>query len=170
MRNRLWLRMPICTKCSVEKSDSEFYRGVPRCKECHKAAVHANWLKKMEDPEWREMELTRHREKAKRMRSEGKFASPEATKRGKKAWEARNKHKRYAQGKVAFAVRKGTLIRKPCEKCGSLDSEAHHDDYSNPLDVRWLCDTHHKDHHVEMRRLERFTRDQLNLCANPARV
>jgi ribosomal protein S27AE len=26
-----------------------------------------------------------------------------------------------------------------CENCGAPDAHAHHDDYSQPLDVRWLC-------------------------------
>jgi len=35
----------------------------------------------------------------------------------------------------------------PCEICGCEKSEAHHDDYSRPLDVRWLCRVHHLMHH-----------------------
>ncbi len=35
-------------------------------------------------------------------------------------------------------------IKKPCEVCGTI-AEAHHDDYSKPLEVRWLCSVHHKE-------------------------
>jgi len=35
--------------------------------------------------------------------------------------------------------RRGKLIPQPCELCGTLKAEKHHDDYSRPLDVRWLC-------------------------------
>ncbi len=41
-------------------------------------------------------------------------------------------------------ARRGLLKRKPCEVCGTWDNlERHHDDYSKPLEVRWLCRTHH---------------------------
>lgn len=28
--------------------------------------------------------------------------------------------------------------------------QAHHDDYSKPLEVRWLCPSHHKLHHLNV--------------------
>lgn len=46
------------------------------------------------------------------------------------------------------AIRLGHVKRGPCESCGEqLDIHAHHDDYSRPLDVRWLCREHHNDWH-----------------------
>src|SRR4051812_42781748 len=35
------------------------------------------------------------------------------------------------------AIRSGKLIRQPCEECGDANSEAHHEDYSKPFDVKW---------------------------------
>jgi hypothetical protein len=49
------------------------------------------------------------------------------------------------------AIKYGRLIKNPCEKCGGLKVDAHHDDYSRPLDVRWLCRKHHIEHHVDLR-------------------
>ena len=43
-------------------------------------------------------------------------------------------------------VRRGKLKRQPCEVCG-FPAQMHHDDYSKPLQVRWLCSTHHQDIH-----------------------
>lgn len=45
------------------------------------------------------------------------------------------------------AIKSGKLSRKPCEICGEPKSHAHHDDYSKPLDVVWLCLQHHKERH-----------------------
>lgn len=45
------------------------------------------------------------------------------------------------------AIRHGKLIRGICEVCQTKTVEAHHDDYSKPLDVRWFCMIHHKEKH-----------------------
>lgn len=46
------------------------------------------------------------------------------------------------------AIKAGILEKQPCEICGSMERiEAHHDDYTKPLDIRWLCKMHHDEHH-----------------------
>lgn len=45
------------------------------------------------------------------------------------------------------ALEMGKMIREPCEVCGSTPADAHHDDYLQPLDVRWLCRLHHYHQH-----------------------
>lgn len=52
---------------------------------------------------------------------------------------------------VRRAVEKGLLIRLPCEVCGATPSEGHHEDYSKPLQVKWLCRKHHLGHHASIR-------------------
>ena len=49
------------------------------------------------------------------------------------------------------AIKSGQLIRQPCEVCGNTRAHAHHDDYTKPLDVRWLCPKHHCRLHSEFR-------------------
>lgn len=49
---------------------------------------------------------------------------------------------------VAFALRSGRMKRKPCVRCGSLNVQAHHPDYSKPLEVVWLCQKHHTEQHL----------------------
>lgn len=54
-----------------------------------------------------------------------------------------------ARGKVYHAVKTGKLIRGKCEHkgCEEVKTFAHHEDYSNPLDVNWLCRKHHREKH-----------------------
>lgn len=59
-------------------------------------------------------------------------------------WRRRNPHKDTAHQAVGRAIETGTLVRQPCEVCGALQTHAHHDDYTKPLEVRWLCPLHHK--------------------------
>lgn len=35
--------------------------------------------------------------------------------------------------------RRGILKPKACERCGEKRAQKHHDDYSKPLQVRWMC-------------------------------
>jgi len=44
------------------------------------------------------------------------------------------------------------LSKKPCEVCGKLEVEAHHDDYKKPYNVRWLCKHHHEEVDTELDR------------------
>jgi hypothetical protein len=54
---------------------------------------------------------------------------------------------------VREAVRIGNLTRLACEVCGDPKSHGHHDDYAKPLEVRWLCAPHHREHHNTIRLL-----------------
>jgi hypothetical protein len=65
----------------------------------------------------------------------------------KQRWRAANPLKHAAHWKVAAALRSGKLVREPCAVCGEK-AQAHHDNYSKPLDVRWLCREHHDVEHL----------------------
>lgn len=72
--------------------------------------------------------------------------------KGKREWDARNKLRRRAHKKIEYALVSGKMERQCCERCGaSSNVQAHHDDYSKPLDVMWLCPTHHGERHKELR-------------------
>lgn len=44
--------------------------------------------------------------------------------------------------------RRGLLHVEPCEVPGcTTPAEKHHDDYTKPLRVRWMCREHHLHHH-----------------------
>jgi ribosomal protein S27AE len=66
-----------------------------------------------------------------------------------------------ARGIVGYALRKGFLKKKPCEVCGAFTVVAHHDDYSAPLAVRWLCVVHHAELHIEARKCLEYFNGQL---------
>lgn len=76
--------------------------------------------------------------------------NPIADKKNKeylRKWYRENKIKKSAHILVAEALRLGKLSIKSCEVCGKK-AQAHHDDYLKPLDVRWLCRSHHMKHHA----------------------
>jgi hypothetical protein len=51
-----------------------------------------------------------------------------------------------ARSYVNVYIRRGKIQRQPCEVCGGK-AQPHHEDYSKPLQVRWLCRRHHVRHH-----------------------
>jgi len=147
--------MKACFKCKQFKPHDAFYThqgmrdGVSgKCKECTKADVRANYREHIE--KYKEYERSRallpHRVEA---RSE--YAqTPQGRARGnvsKRRYLERNPLKRAAHVACGNAIRDGRIKREPCEVCGSEKAQAHHDDYSKPLDVRWLCTAHHAEWH-----------------------
>ena len=55
--------------------------------------------------------------------------------------------------RAAYRAFQRAKMRPPmaCEQCGGKHEydalQAHHDDYSKPLEVRWLCRSCHQRHH-----------------------
>lgn len=52
-----------------------------------------------------------------------------------------------ARAALKHALKTGKIVRQPCEKCGAKKVHGHHEDYSKPLQVRWLCRKHHDEEH-----------------------
>lgn len=143
--------MKKCTKCGEIKDRELFYSHqkmrdgrLSICKECIKAAVRANYRKNRD--RCREYERLRaalpHRVVARKEYGKteaGKLARKRAAARYLDRWPL----KRAAHIITRNGIRGGKIIPMPCEVCGHVEVEAHHDDYSRPLDVRWLCKRHH---------------------------
>jgi hypothetical protein len=64
-----------------------------------------------------------------------------------KSREADFAKKNRARGRVSYAVFNGHITRQPCEVCAAPQAQAHHVDYDQPLNVRWLCPVHHAAEH-----------------------
>lgn len=159
--------MKNCFKCGEVKPITEFYKHpkmtdghLGKCKSCTRADSEIRRKIKEKDLEWQEKEMARHREKSRVFRMTAGIAGPKRSNDAVKKWDSQNPEKKYAHGKVARAIKSGRISKNPCEVCGDIDSEAHHEDCSKPLQVMWLCPKHHGERHVEIRRLERFTNYQ----------
>lgn len=66
---------------------------------------------------------------------------------GKGHGEEESKKRRKARSILNHYLRDKKIARPKCEVCGDKQTEAHHDDYNKPLDVRWFCFTHHRQYH-----------------------
>ena len=126
-----------CFKCGAEKPRTHFYKHsemkdglLGKCKECTKGDVKAHRL----NPKFRDAILEYDRGRNRKKRRGDSKATPNQMR---------------AINAVARAKAKGTLIKKDnCENCDSdFAVLAHHDDYSKPLDVRWLCQACHMQWH-----------------------
>jgi ribosomal protein S27AE len=126
-----------CTKCGTFYPPHGFYRDKKTgnlasvCKFCQRTRAlkwryqnHERTLDYMAVRRKTPEELARNRAQARK--SEQRY--PER-------WSARKK--------VARAVRSGALAKLPCVKCGDPRTQAHHHDYSRPLEVEWLCQKCH---------------------------
>lgn len=61
------------------------------------------------------------------------------------------KFKEASRRLTRLAIKRGVLIKQPCEVCGEVNVDAHHDDYEKPLEIRWLCKNHHREYHNSLK-------------------
>lgn len=66
-------------------------------------------------------------------------------------YKKKNPEKANAHRLVLLTVKSGELVKLPCEICGNTKSQAHHENYDQPLSVKWLCQKHHSEVHKLMR-------------------
>jgi len=135
--------MKKCFKCSVEKPLSDFYKHkgmadgyLNKCKDCAKKDVseHRHGKGRAYVLEYDRIRAKNpKRELAKNIRNE----------------KYRKEFKERVNAHVILkrAIAKGLIKKTVCWCCGEK-AEAHHPDYSRPLDVVWLCSSHHKQAHA----------------------
>lgn len=137
----------ICRRCKVSHSLSKFYKHnhmadghLNFCKECTK--------KRIADHRERNIEEVRayDRERGKLPRRVANTVKN--TRKRRKA--LRHTGYQSAHSKVAQALASGKLQKpKKCSYCdGEGQIEAHHEDYSKPLEVTWLCSACHSMLHL----------------------
>ena len=149
--------MKECFKCKRHLPLDEYYKHpqmgdghLNKCKDCTKSDSEKRRKIKEQDPLWVLSERKRHREKTRRYLAQGKkFLSKDTYARTKK-FRDENPEKYKAHGLVNRALRSGKLHRHPCCICGAK-AQAHHEDYSKPLEVIWFCPKHHGEHHANKR-------------------
>lgn len=73
--------------------------------------------------------------------------NPGYSSKAKKKWLKKNRERDLVRQKVKYALKTGKLVKQPCVKCGVKDVDGHHEDYSKPLEVVWLCKFHHREVH-----------------------
>lgn len=145
-----------CFKCGETKILAAFYKHkqmadghLNNCKECFKSAVRENRRKRVDY--YRECDRKRAM-RPDRVAARDEYRKTEAGKaaaiESKRRFVLANPIKRAAHVSVGNAVRDGKMVRKSCEVCGAGRTHAHHDDYTKPLEVRWLCPAHHRQWHV----------------------
>ena len=142
--------MKSCRVCNQEKSLDQFYKH-SECADRHMSICKICF--NIRSKEYREKNSEKEKERGRRYRENHK---EEAYLRGKR-WREENpekykeKDKRYYKKnteKIKARIATRNLIKQPCEVCNSTKNiHAHHEDYAKPLDVIWLCRTHHDDLH-----------------------
>lgn len=128
-----------CRDCNEDLPLTEFYRHpetadgyLNSCKLCRKDYAKRNYLGQVAEK--------RSYESARNTTPERRKQLAEAARRHRVKYPEKYK----ARTAVGNALRDGRLHRGPCEVCGTTEKvHAHHDDYSKPLQVRWLCFQHH---------------------------
>src|SRR3990167_1737113 len=148
------VNMVKCSKCKKRKKGFRFWKNQRKrngltswCKNCVNKKS-AKWRKENSEyvesckPKKRKMDLEYQKNKS-------------ATIPGYKTEEYRVYREKYpekykAQQRANQAILSGKIKRSPCEVCGENRKyrvHAHHDDYSKPYEVRFLCGIHHKEAH-----------------------
>ena len=133
--------MKLCNSCNTTKLKSDFGKRAAsedglsaKCKSCQ-----SKYDKSRSDLPKRIKARADYK-----LTAGGKAAHFKATKN----YRNKNQKKYKAHNMVNNAIRDGKLFCEPCEICGKK-ANAHHDDYSKPLNIRWLCPAHHSQWHFE---------------------
>ena len=139
--NKSPISLKRCSTCQKTKSTTEFWKNSRasdglqgQCKDCKRASRlrTIDWAK-------RKFFSRRYYEN-----------NSQHVKGRMRDYRMENRAILMAHATVARAIKDGELGPRPCEVCGKVRADAHHDDYSKPLSVRWLCRRHHREYHAAL--------------------
>lgn len=138
--------MKTCKDCGVVKPLSEFYKHpdtadghLNKCKTCKKSYQANHRVANIDQA--RAYDVERAKQPSRKRHSQ------EVTRRRREEVPGYTA----AHNAVARALKAGALVKQPCERCGTTKQvQAHHDDYTKPLEVMWLCPVDHKVRHKEL--------------------
>lgn len=133
----------LCRYCLSDKPESEFYASNrSSCKQCVRDKSTANRLMKID--------YYRQYDRARASMPHRKQKNREIGARWRRTFPMRRK----AQVALNNALRDGRVNAWPVcalPEC-ACQPEAHHTHYDAPLEVVWLCSTHHKQAHALARK------------------
>lgn len=139
-----------CLHCNLMKPIEDFYSySKSKCKACFnayndkwrrehpkaaKVIAHRGWGKR------RDKMLARHRSKPRKIKRAPNYLEKF------KAYREAHKLEWNVKARVRYAILTGRLVRPDkCSHCGyACKPQAHHEDYSKPFDVIWLCVSCHR--------------------------
>ena len=137
-----------CLRCNLVKNISDYPKNgkyyQSYCKICFPKTVYISSRKRIAKYGYSKKELEYKMLYARRIRKE----NPEKKKEMNREYAKENPEKIKCYKLVYKAVKKGILLRKPCQFCSKEKVQGHHPDYSKPLDVIWLCSSCHKKLHL----------------------
>ena len=131
--------MKRCTKCKFEKSEKDFGKD-----KWAKDGLRS-WCKSCKKEADRVYEQKKARKESRNQRNKKYFQTKvgkEVRKKADARYQKANPEKVKARSAVAYALKTGRLFKQPCH-CSKTKAGAHHEDYSKPLNVIWLCPKHH---------------------------
>lgn len=152
-----------CARCDIDQARTAFYSDSsstdglkPHCKACHAKGQKIYRAKYAESIRAKKAVWARaNRSKLSATDRAWRVKHPERVSAHRRKFNSDNPEKRKAHYVVQTALRNGSMKRPPlCSACDATGRiEGHHEDYSKPLEVTWLCKPCH--HLADVARGER---------------
>lgn len=132
-----------CRDCGreIKKAQNKYSLLSPERKK--KIKSRPAYLRYRQSEKYKVSQREKHKQRIKkRMQEDPVFREKMLLKMKQKLQGSKTPEKVRARRKLGKAVKAGKIQRQPCP-CGNPKSHGHHEDYSKPLEVTWLCASCH---------------------------